>query len=102
MTNVRMYIDDIRNPKGNFDLITRSSESTINIMRQTGCPNFISFDHDLGGDDTAMKVVKWMVDMDLNHPGWIPHNFTFFVHSANPVGKENIEGYLNSYFKFRV
>jgi len=94
---MRLYIDDIRNPKGDFELIARNSDTAINLMRQTGCPNFISFDHDLGGDDTAMRVVKWMVEMDLDHKGWIPDDFTFFVHSANPVGAANIDGYLNSY-----
>ena len=101
MRNIRMYIDDIRDPKGEFDLTARNSDTAINIMRQTGCPNFISFDHDLGGDDTAMRVVKFMVEMDLDHKGWIPNDFTFFVHSANPVGAANITGYLNAYMRTR-
>ncbi len=28
-----------------------------------------------------------------------PDNFEFYVHSANPVGKQNIESYLNNYCK---
>jgi len=100
---VRLYIDDIRNPKGEFDKITRSSQETINYIERYGCPDHISFDHDLGEDDDAMKIVKWLVEMDIDMGGeFIPEFFEFNVHSANPVGKANIEGYLNSYLKSRV
>ena len=103
---MRLYLDDIRDPKGKFDFIARDSVDAIMIMIENGCPNFISFDHDLGGDDTAMKVIKWMVEQDMDSIldpdfSFIPDNFKFFVHSANPVGKENIESYLNSYLKQR-
>lgn len=97
-----MYVDDIRNPKGKFDVIVRSSEEAIEYIVRNGCPSFISFDHDLGGDDTSMNVVRFIVDLDLDSDdGFIPYNFNYFVHSANPVGKANIEGYLNSYLKHR-
>jgi len=99
---MRLYIDDIRNPKGNFDYIARNSEEAIEFMIRNGCPVFISWDHDLGGDDTSLRVVKWMIEMDLDmEKEFIPENFKFFVHSANPVGKANIEGYLNAYLKSR-
>jgi len=98
---MKLYIDDIRDPKEVFDHIARSSKESIIKLRVLGCPDYISFDHDLGGDDTAMKIVKWMVERDLDNPGWIPDNFEFNVHSANPVGKANIEGYLNCYLNTR-
>ena len=99
---MRLYIDDIRNPKGDFDYIARNSEDAIEFMIRNGCPEFISWDHDLGGDDTSLIVVKWMIEMDLDmEKEFIPENFKFFVHSANPVGKANIEGYLNAYLKSR-
>ncbi len=99
---MRLYIDDIRNPKGEFDAVVRTSAIAIDWMTKNGCPDFISFDHDLGGDDTAMNVVKWMVEQDLDTNGnFIPKNFTFFVHSANPVGTSNLTGYLNAYLKQR-
>lgn len=96
----KLYIDDIREPKAKFDKITRSSKETIEYLTRYGCPNYISFDHDLGGEDTAMTVVKWLVEMDLAMSGeFIPFDFDFNVHSANPVGAENIKGYLDSYIK---
>lgn len=95
---MRLYIDDIRNPKGSFDKITRSSAETIEYLTRFGCPEYISFDHDLGGDDTAMIIVKFMVEMDLDMSGdFIPNRFDWNVHSANPVGADNINGYLTSY-----
>ena len=99
--NIRLYIDDIRDPVGSFDYVARSSGLAIQFMENEGCPQFISFDHDLGGTDTAMAVVKYMVEMDLDNPGWIPADFEFFVHSANPVGAANIQGYLNAYLRTR-
>lgn len=98
---LRLYIDDLRTPKSKDWIVVRSSAEAIEFMKVNGCPDYISFDHDLGGDDTGMKVVKWMIEQDLNLKGkFIPMNFEFNVHSANPVGSENIraliEGYLQS------
>ena len=99
---MRLYIDDIRNPKGEFDYIARNSEDAIEFMIRNRCPEFISFDHDLGENDTSMNIVKWMIEMDLDTDGdFIPDDFDFYVHSANPVGKANIEGYLKAYLKSR-
>lgn len=96
-----LYIDDLRNPKNNFDVITRSSKETINYMTLNGCPEYISFDHDLGGDDTAIKIINFMIEYDLDNPGFIPSNFRFNVHSANPVGASNITSKLESYLNFK-
>ena len=97
-----LYIDDIRDPKDDYNYIARSTSDAIFIMKTIGCPEYISFDHDLGGDDTAMEIVKWMVQRDLDRCGnWIPDDFTFNVHSANPVGAANIKGYLNAYLNQR-
>lgn len=104
-----MFIDDERFPSDkssrHFQWITRSSQESIEIMKKFGCPIFISFDHDLGGDDTSMKVVHWMIDLDLNSSNYgelfIPENFMFDVHSQNPIGAKNIKQTLNSYLRFR-
>lgn len=98
----RMYIDDIRIPKKDFDIIIRSSKESIEYMEINGCPNYISFDHDLGGEDTVMNVIKFMIERDLDmDEKFIPKNFEFNVHSANPVGRDNIQGYLDSYLNQR-
>ena len=96
-----LYIDDIRNP--NYDaVVVRTSKEAISYVKENGCPNFISFDHDLGGDDTAMIFVKWLVNHDLdNGAKIIPVDFRFNVHSANPSGAANIKSYLDNYLKVR-
>ena len=96
-----MYLDDIREPKNDYTVIARTSQEAIDYLTcPLGCPAFISFDHDLGGDDTAMRVIKFMIERDLDMNGeFISKDFTFNVHSANPVGAANIEGYLNCYLK---
>lgn len=98
---MRMYIDDIRIPEFEYDFIARTSAEAIEYIERNGCPDFISFDHDLGEDDTAMKVVKYIVEKDLDNHLFIPQNFAYNVHSANPIGKANIEGYLNCYLRQR-
>lgn len=104
----KLFIDDIRNPPDRNDwVIARTSSKAIQLIKSLGFPNMISFDHDLGEDDDAMKVAKWIVNTDLDEVGkgnqnWIPSNFKFHVHSANPTGKQNIEGLLNSYLKHKT
>ena len=98
----RMFIDDLRNSPDDTWVVARTSSEAIEYMRVHDCPIEISFDHDLGGDDIAMRVVKEMVERDLDSDGrFIPVGFKFFVHSANPVGARNIEGYLNGYLAQR-
>jgi hypothetical protein len=99
----RLFIDDMRNPPERGWAVARSSREAIGLLQVNGCPKQISFDHDLGGDDTAMVVVKWMIERDLDGDGkFIPTDFTFRVHSANPVGKANIEGLLDAYLRQRT
>ncbi len=72
-------------------------------------PNFVSFDHDLGdGQMTGFEIAKMLVSMDLDkyvNPYGVeyslPTDFGFYVHSKNPIGKTNIESYLNNYLSFK-
>ncbi|MHA1410896.1 MAG: cyclic-phosphate processing receiver domain-containing protein, partial [Candidatus Odinarchaeia archaeon] len=57
----------------------------------------ISFDHDLGYGPTGYDCVKWLVEASLDKRLVIPKTSTFYCHSANPVGKENILRLLNNY-----
>jgi hypothetical protein len=97
-----LFIDDLRDPTDTSWIIARSSADAIACLEQRGCPDEISFDHDLGYDDTAMTVAKRLVDMDLDAGGqFIPPGFRFYVHSANPVGAANIRCLLTSYLQAR-
>lgn len=97
---IRLFLDDVRIPTESGYAVVRSYNDAINFLQDRGCPDFISFDHDLGDADelTGLDVVKWMIERDLNNNGeFIPENFTYKVHSSNPPGADNIDGLLKSY-----
>lgn len=99
----RLSIDDLPNPTSPDWVVARDSAAAIKLLETCGCPVEISFDHDLGGDDTAMLLVKRLVELDLDASGtFIPAGFHFSVHSANPVGRENIQAVLGRYLAFRL
>lgn len=81
--------------------VVRSYDEAIACMKMHGCPVFVSFDHDLGIGKDGYDIAKWMVEQDMDNPGWMPENFHYYVHSQNPVGKANISQYLNTYLMYR-
>lgn len=96
----------------------KNFEDFVSYIKENGLPDLIGFDHDLG-EDIAIELVsngtnkkvarkikkesksgydaaKWLVDylLDNNLPmtKWV-------IQSANPTGKENINGLLINYMK---
>jgi len=96
-----MFLDDIREPIFDYDCIVRSYNMAKLVVYKRGCPTHISFDHDLSTEKTGYDFAKYLVELDLDGIIDFPDNFTFCVHSANPVGKENIETYLNNYLDMK-
>ena len=94
---VKLYIDDLRDPPTDDFVVVRSSDQAIAYIEQNGIPSFISFDHDLGGDDTAMVVVNYIIEAVLDQVVDFPDDFSFLVHSANPIGAVNIECKLSNF-----
>lgn len=92
----KLFIDDERFPAENSGewVIVRSSQQAISEVYQKGMPSFISFDHDLGGDDTSMKFLRWLLDELLDDMIAFPVDFKYYVHSQNPVGAENIRSFM--------
>ena len=107
----RAYLDDVRETPDGFDVAWRDTFEAVEWMGTHGCPAFISFDHDLGEEPggysfhekpNGFQLVKWMVAEDIARGGgFIPKDFTFHVHSANPVGAKNIFEYLTQYLSMR-
>lgn len=101
MKHYKMFLDDLRPCPSDY-VCVRSYKEAINMILAEGMPNFISFDHDLGTEESGYDLAKWLVEFDMNKDGkLIDKDFSFVVHSANPVGKVNIESYLNSYLNFK-
>lgn len=101
-----LFIDDERfPPSSSFDIdwrIARSVDEAKDLINRYGCPAYISFDHDLGDKQpTGKDLADWLVEKDLDEPGFLPTNFTFAVHSMNPIGAKNIEGLLTQYLRQR-
>jgi hypothetical protein len=111
MRKVKLYLDDLRTPKTNGWIIVRDYKEFVNYIQENGLPDVISFDHDLGhqenisnnpinqiqiremnGYDCAKWVCNYCADNGLPLPEW-------HVHSANPVGAQNINHLLESYKK---
>ncbi len=105
MKQYKLYIDDLRIPSlqemelYNY-IIVRTSQEAIDYITENGIPTFISFDHDLGGDDTAMKVVDFIIESVLDDKLQMPAFFAFKIHSANPIGSDNIESKLKNFLVF--
>lgn len=70
-------------------------------INKNGCPNFISFDNDLGRELEGIHLAHWIVDKDLDNPGFIPDNFEFVVHSQNNIAGKRIIDYLEGYLNHR-
>lgn len=94
--------------------VVRNYNEFVDLINTRGIPRFVSYDHDLAdshyghglrGDQipydsykekTGYDCAKWLVNecmiKGVKHPPYI-------VHSMNPVGKQNIISYVESYNK---
>lgn len=98
--STKLFIDDIRIPPDDLWRIVRSSDEAIDFVKTYGIPHMISFDHDLGGNDTSMVFVDWLIIQILDGELTLPADFSFSVHSANPVGTENLSKKLSNFIDF--
>jgi hypothetical protein len=106
MSRYSLFIDDERDPPRNNRNwhVARDWEDVMMSLRIHGMPGYISFDHDLGEDQhTGYDIAKFLVELDMNGDAdfQLPESFDFYVHSQNPIGKRNIEYYLNNYLEHR-
>ena len=98
-------------------VITRNYQEFVEVIKlgyENGkFPGLISFDHDLAdihydpdyareefsyheetGSDCAKFVVQFCLEHDLDLP-------EYYVHSANPTGRERINQDMQDYFRFK-
>lgn len=106
-----LFLDDERTPTwdlGQEVLIARDCDEAERLVQELGCPEVISFDHDLGSDadgkvkPTAMKFLWWLIDEDLD--GHIDLNAVkrIIVHSRNETGARNIAELWNDFAKHEL
>jgi hypothetical protein len=113
-----LFLDDLRNPadcvnymhKKGVDtsiylkswVVVRSFEEFTNYITLNGLPDLISFDHDLGdieseNEKTGYDCAKWLVNYCLENNNAFPN---YLIHSANPIGEQNINGLIDSFKRF--
>ena len=115
-----LFLDDVRHPNQVtwVDLpqkpysLVRNYQEFVDLITIRGIPEFVAYDHDLSdshygdglhGEDinynkykekTGYDAAKWLVNecmkKGVKHP-------PYMVHSMNPVGKQNIINYVESY-----
>ena len=100
----KLFIDDERYPIDETMVIARSVKDAIELINLNGCPIEINFDHDLGDNvPTGFDLAQWLVEKDLDENGmFLPNNFTYYIHSQNPIGRENIDKLLSQYLNFKL
>ena len=110
ITKYNLFLDDVRVPTDvtwvyipayqHYSLV-RNYKEFVDLITLRGLPKFVCYDHDLADCDniiemTGFDCAKWLVaycsDRNIKHPPYV-------VHSKNPIGKQNIESYINSYNK---
>lgn len=95
---INIYMDDVRvGPHNNGKMsgwnkwiIVRNIETVMHFL-SLGVVNNLSLDHDMGCEQTGYDLVKWMAE--YNH--W--PNGKINVHSANPIGRDNMIATINRY-----
>jgi hypothetical protein len=107
----KLYLDDVRNPQSKGWYIVRTYEDFTSWITENGLPDEISFDHDLAQIDndpssgresfkyyekTGYDAAKWLCEYCWTNGLPIPK---WNVHSANPVGRDNITQLIENFEK---
>ena len=84
---MKLYIDDERPAPEGWEIV-RNQKELINWCLKNGCPDEVSFDHDMG-------LLKWD---GYDCAVWMRNNeflpSVCYVHSGNPVGAMRIMNFL--------
>lgn len=89
---MKLWLDDLREPPDHTWTWATTSAWAIRLLTHFPCIE-ISFDYDLGGDDSGQIVADWIeqriADGLMDLPQWS-------IHSANPVGRKYLALTLES------
>jgi len=96
----KLFLDDVRDPREEGYVVARSTiMGVVEVTNRKELPEFLSLDHDLGDLDNSMRFLKelyYIWEMYGSDPEKIPD---YVVHSANPVGANNIISFMESWKK---
>ena len=96
-----IFLDDERFPGPAYEsqemVIVRNFWDFKKILVEMGIPKFITFDHDLADTHyTGYTCAEFLIsEMIFSENANISEEFSFEVHSMNPVGAQKIRDLLN-------
>lgn len=100
-----LFLDDTREPVSvgfstrGLVRVARSSAEAKTLIEAWGLPAEISFDHDLGGDDTGFSLLWWLINGHQDEKWDLRGVSHVQVHSANPIGAGKIASLWESFAK---
>jgi len=97
---MKIWLDDIRKPPDeSWTWVSTAEKAWALILKEE--IESISFDHDLGdGKLTGYDLAKTIEE--YSYIGGIEKKISWNVHSANPVGRKNIEQAMKSAERFWI
>lgn len=96
-----LFLDDERDPSPSCFcewIVARSYQEAVQLVLILGAPQRMSLDHDLGSEKTGYDFVKWLIEYHLDRD--IEPEFDFYIHSQNPVGRDNITAFLEGFRRY--
>ena len=102
-----LYLDDLRDvpmdTENEYYKLVRSYGEFTKWIEMYGFPDVLDLDHDLGGEKTGYDCLLYLIDCDMIVPKEmrcirLPE---LRIHSANPVGRENMRILWRNYKKNR-
>lgn len=93
---MKIFLDDVRNPPDHTWILVRDPLVFSHLARHA---DEISMDHDLGdglpnGNDLLRKIEK-----EVANGTWTGKQVKFHIHSANPVGRQNMSATIASIYR---
>lgn len=96
----KLFLDDERDPVDldyGWVICKSSTDAIMHCLIWDGFPSEIAFDHDLGGDDTSMRFIRWMIDIHYDGDMHMTTPIAYTVHSQNPIGAANIRSLMDGW-----
>lgn len=95
---MRIWLDDTRDKPYNYDLHFYKAEDVIDYIKNNNIITHISFDNDLGINNLeGYQLANWIEEQAYYNN---IKEFTWNIHSANPVGRKKIEKAMNNARKY--
>jgi len=88
-----IFLDDVRDPPSDHWTVVRDTAYAYELIRKAFSEEremVLSLDHDLGEDvPTGYDLLNW-IEKDIATQEHFRPKISFLIHSANPVGRDNM------------